>query len=81
VLIIRRSKLYYTLSGIITPVGVTYYFSENEKALYNWLCGIWKQVSGRRITLVTEEEVLNTDKHRTLNDKNICQNRPTPVLW
>ena len=38
-------------------------------------------MSEGRITWVIEEDVPNTDKHRTLNDKNVCQNRPTPVLY
>jgi hypothetical protein len=65
----------------VTCHKILHIISLKEKALYNWLCGICKQVSDGRTTWITEKEVLNTDKNRTLNDKNVCQHRPTPVIW
>jgi len=38
VLIIRRSKLYYTASGIITPIGDEYMCSKHVEALNKTYC-------------------------------------------
>jgi len=66
VLIIRRSKLHYTASGIITPVGGRLLHGLREDWSMSWL------VTGVSVQLVTEAVIISKEVCRFYgNSKDI----------